>query len=532
MEISVISWNMHGDALNKRPVIEEFLRNHDVLCLQEHFLIECNKELLEFPDSHVLYFSPAKRLLSHGRPSGGIATLVRKAIPSVLVETSANHIAIQIANLTVINTYLPTDYKSEKSEKCFALAAKRLAKCVTRNAMPEKLLIGDFNCDLRDLTSTRSNLILQLTSDLEVLMKNLDATYLHHTGATTNIDHVLASGNLSQSQVKVLSSTYTSDHFPITVKVKISAAAPTAKIPVWFVKEEWEKTDASSFQSVCDTILRKIKIPFILLQKSADISRDDARVLMDIYCALICHAIKCGIKAAVPTVKIRRGTRIQGWSRNSELKSACQKSKFWFQVWLDCDRPRTGWVNCVRKHANRVFARALNKHRCDCITNFSESVNQNPSALWKHALRPKRYATPDSVPREDLWEDHYRREFAPPPSNLSAEHAEKLNYSLQCHANSDFVVTRSMVISAIMKLKKKFSKGTDGICGAALDFSSDLLIDHLSLLYQMIFSSGIVPKSFCEGKLIPVLKRGKPPHLCSSYRPITVSNVFVSYLSC
>ena len=158
------------------------------------------------------------------------------------------------------------------------------------------------------------------------------------------------------------------------------------------------------------------------------------------------------------------------------------------------------------KHANRVFARALNKHRCDCITNFSESVNQNPSALWKHALRPKRYATPDSVPREDLWEDHYRREFAPPPSNLSAEHAEKLNYSLQCHANSDFVVTQSMVISAIMKLKKKFSKGTDGICGAALDFSSDLLIDHLSLLYQMIFSSGIVPKSFCEGKLIPVLK--------------------------
>jgi hypothetical protein len=218
--------------------------------------------------------------------------------------------------------------------------------------------------------------------------------------------------------VKVLSSTYTSDHFPIAFNVKIPAAVPTAKIPVWFVKEQWEKTGALSFQSVCDTILRKIKIPFILLQKSAVISRDDARVIMDIYCALICHAIKCGIKAAILRVKIRRGMRIQGWSRNSELKSACQKSKFWFQVWLDCDRPRTGWINCVWKHTIRVFAKALNNHRSDCITHFSESVNQNPSALWKHALRPKRYATPDSVPGDYLWEDHYRLEFAPPPPIL------------------------------------------------------------------------------------------------------------------
>ncbi|XP_065578573.1 uncharacterized protein LOC136038982 [Artemia franciscana] len=47
----------------------------------------------------------------------------------------------------------------------------------------------------------------------------------------------------------------------------------------------------------------------------------------------------------------------------------------------------------------------------------------------------------------------------------------------------------------------------------------------LTLLYQIIFVVGIVPDVFCRGQLTPILKKGKPANICSSYRPITVSPV-------
>ena len=59
---------------------------------------------------------------------------------------------------------------------------------------------------------------------------------------------------------------------------------------------------------------------------------------------------------------------------------------------------------------------------------------------------------------------------------------EKLRCSLQSRTNSDSALTRFMLTSAIVKFKK-FSKVTDGICGAALDFTIDLLVNHMSMFY-------------------------------------------------
>ena len=89
-----------------------------------------------------------------------------------------------------------------------------------------------------------------------------------------------------------------------------------------------------------------------------------------------------------------------------------------------------------------------------------------------------------------------------------------------------FLVSTKYLSEVIRKLKKKKSMGCDGICALHFQNASDKLICHLSLLYQMVFCSGVVPDSFCLGLISPILKKGKDPYVCSSYRPITVSSVF------
>ena len=90
---------------------------------------------------------------------------------------------------------------------------------------------------------------------------------------------------------------------------------------------------------------------------------------------------------------------------------------------------------------------------------------------------------------------------------------------------TSFIVTRSGVTECISKLQKKTSCGVDDLCAKHLRYGFPLLIEHLTLLFQMIFCCCIVPDLFSSEVITPVLKRGKPSDECSSFRPIMVSPV-------
>ena len=86
--------------------------------------------------------------------------------------------------------------------------------------------------------------------------------------------------------------------------------------------------------------------------------------------------------------------------------------------------------------------------------------------------------------------------------------------------------------SKIVKLKKREkSKGINGISGTHLSFASNLLLEHLFLLFQMIFVTGIVPGSFGVGLVHPILK--KVNQLTSALHIVRslFQLLFVSYLN-
>ena len=109
---------------------------------------------------------------------------------------------------------------------------------------------------------------------------------------------------------------------------------------------------------------------------------------------------------------------------------------------------------------------------------------------------------------------------------MSNEYETELDGCLgQLSDEISFIIIRSAVTEYISKLQKKTYRDVNGLCAKHLRCGSPFLIEHMTLLFQMILCCGIVPDLFSTGVLMPVLKRGKPSDQCSSFKPITVSPV-------
>ena len=101
----------------------------------------------------------------------------------------------------------------------------------------------------------------------------------------------------------------------------------------------------------------------------------------------------------------------------------------------------------------------------------------------------------------------------------------KLGRNLAKFQRSTFSITPFDVKCALRKTKKKkTSSGVDLISANHFENATDLLVQHLSLLFRMSLSSGVVPQLFCIGQMTPISNKGKRDlEDCQSYHPITVS---------
>ena len=83
-------------------------------------------------------------------------------------------------------------------------------------------------------------------------------------------------------------------------------------------------------------------------------------------------------------------------------------------------------------------------------------------------------------------------------------------------------ISFSSVVDAVKSLKSD-SIDKDGISKMHMPIVYVPLTSHFQLFFQMCLCTSYVPRSFLCGTVSSILKRGKSPTDCSSYRPITVS---------
>ena len=170
------------------------------------------------------------------------------------------------------------------------------------------LICGDFQCNPSVPGKLTDILLAALPYGVSVCDKDQQFTYIHNSGSTSNIDHVVTNFPLME-RVGVNSDHTCSDHLGLSFCIPFQSAA-TRAANTHFTKAEWKKIDTVLYQYTCDTILSKIKAPYQLLLHGV---RDP--VALNFYCEEICHALKTAEKLAVPSQKVRPGSQKPGWDK-------------------------------------------------------------------------------------------------------------------------------------------------------------------------------------------------------------------------
>ena len=164
--LAICSYNSTGFGLAAQNQIEKLLLCSDILCLQEHFLIDCNDKrysntdkLKNLVDSNFdIFIVPATNdtsQISKGRASGGLATIWHKSLTKYVTRKNSQSSRIQAtffnfpnSSTLIINVYFPCDPRSSSSDLTEVIYLLSEIQSIIDQVGPcNVILIGDLNCD-------------------------------------------------------------------------------------------------------------------------------------------------------------------------------------------------------------------------------------------------------------------------------------------------------------------------------------------------------------------------------------------------
>lgn len=92
-------------------------------------------------------------------------------------------------------------------------------------------------------------------------------------------------------------------------------------------------------------------------------------------------------------------------------------------------------------------------------------------------------------------------------------------------------ITQSEILKVIQMLPNNKAPGPDGFTGEFFKKFSKILTSPLHKMLLSSFEAGTLPPSLMEANISLILKKGKPPEECASYRPISVLNLDLKILA-
>jgi len=224
--LCVSSYNSTGFGIGAKNHISTLLTFSDILCLQEHFLLDSkskkssntDKLVNEFGASHDMYVIPAVKAnnaVSRGRGKGGLAMIWKKHLTKYVSNEPCDNYRIQAAKFKlpeceflIINSYFPCNPLTENfddSELINVLAD--IKYLIRKSGFHTALLAGDLNCHFtRDTHFTA--LVKENMNDLNlsILWEQSDypvdythCSMMNDIFSFSTIDHFTVSPNLLKS---------------------------------------------------------------------------------------------------------------------------------------------------------------------------------------------------------------------------------------------------------------------------------------------------------------------------------------------
>ena len=219
------SYNSTGFGIAAQSYIQTLLLFSDILCIQEHFLLDnkdkkhsnTNKLRNKFSNSYDMFIVPAYKenlQVSRGRGKGGLAMLWHKSLTKYVSRIKCNNYRLQATKfdlpsgaLLVLNSYFPQDPRSSNFDDAEVLSLlTEIRSVIFESDCSNVLLCGDLNCHFpRQTEFTKlvnnylDNMGLKIfweSSEENMKFEQIDYTHIHivnQVAAYSTIDHFAGS---------------------------------------------------------------------------------------------------------------------------------------------------------------------------------------------------------------------------------------------------------------------------------------------------------------------------------------------------
>ena len=578
MSTDIVSWNIEGLAsrLNE-PGFVEYLSSFDICCLVETFTSE-NFDFSIYFDEYLVFHSPAIKLSSHGRRSGGAAILIKKSYSmkvTLIPCRQDNMVAVKISSpdghdIVIICVYIPpTDspYYRDKLIKCNLELLEELLLDIRRlNPDSSIVLCGDFNarigkwnlhsdiseddldevgyiCLCPDYTANRESEDVHVNQFGEILM---DLCRVHHmfvtNGSNKGDEHgkftyVSQHGESVVDYCLVLNETK-----PLNLRVTVGSRIDSNHMPleIRFVTET--KTDKKlKYDTTSKIVWDKCKEEEVLNNLDSDIFKSSLNSATASISTCINKSVEIFTDALIHTINCMKHTFVS----NNQVKH-CHAE--WFDVECKAAKQKTTRALRLYKKSSsqndrstytqmrNVYKQLIREKKRNYLNNMQRNLmkNLNNTKEFWQVIRKfrKRIETPDIDIR--MFKTHFENLLS---QNINASRTmvvqDETDKDLQDYV-LDAEITTQEVEVAITKVKHSKATGLDEIPGELIKLGGTRFLSFLTQLFNAMYDTQIFPSDWSKSVMVPIHKRGSTLDP-QNYRGIsllsTLSKVFSSILT-
>ena len=582
VDITCISFNCHGFKQSCDYIIEK-LKSCDILCLNETWLRPGESEIIRsalnaHPDITSQSYSVFNKSGMNdvdasytGRPFGGLAIVVKHHPKFTVREIQSSSDRIISVGLydhlgslidVIISVYMPFYNSADcTSIQNYVETIDILQSMIDMYASQASIkIVGDFNAKLprtpklhrlwykKDGFNQNSSILYDFIvgNDLCVLdflfKQSVDFTFYCYAAKHFSwIDHIICPSkdlkNISKCAIIPHEFNNTSDHLPVLLQFSIKCSTSSKAKPGPAQKPRVMPNWSSDLQNdnYRDILSQKLSGLDPILDKVISSKDKDSRLaIMNSQLELMNTAIHEACVEAGCEPKNPRTPKAY-WC--PELAHLRDKKRFWWNLWISCDRPRAGPVYLTYKYLKKKFRKTsryfMNNIQSKHISDINHHFNRNNMRSFWNLLKRHQKRVVHSALNPDDFAGFYSDIMCDNEENLDNAQLEIKDFvfsKLSDITNSleNVIILPHEIRKLISSLKRRVSPGVDNICVEHLIYgTSEKLCATLADIFSTVLSTALVPEPMCIGVIVPILKKSTlDSNNPGNYRPITLSTSY------
>lgn len=347
------------------------------------------------------------------------------------------------------------------------------------------------------------------------------------------IDYELYGNVLSH---RVLSSSYGSDHHPISTTFSLSAPPPSARLPPHTTplppRVRWKRTAQADYFSSLSTDESQAAIATALSALS-----DELDSAVDSFVSILKDAaIAAGCRSSMARVGPALG---QTEFHKPWFDVECRIARRALRDATASQPPNSPDLRTRQRHFRTMCKQKKQEHKRSTAMDFARLLRVDPNQLWRALQLRDCSASSATCPADPHTCTEYFSSVFDPPSSAPDDIHHALPPSIGSPADDDDLAMNSAITTlevsdALKRLKNGKSPGIDGLPAELLKFAypprtsgapptSHLnpLVAPLTTIFNHLLQHSVVPRQWSATVVTLLFKKGDPM-LWGNYRPIAV----------